>query len=106
MNEQSENYMKVIADVAKKKREHDDTCVYRGRATEVHFNPADMTRLGIDEDEDIFGLLAKADQKLSLGRMRIYCDIELGGSPPARAVGTSTFTGQRTKTPANAPVVI
>lgn len=76
------------------RRHHDETCRYGGRAVEVHLHPADATRPGLDEGEEICGLKVVHDAKLALSRMRVYCDVELDGQgePPAATEAISTIT--------------
>lgn len=95
---------KAMASIDGARRHHDQTCRYRGRAVEVHVNPDDATRLGLDDGEEICGLTVVHDGKLALGRMRVYCDVELAGqgAPPAttEAISTTTIPAREAPLPA------
>lgn len=84
----------IMEDIARRRGEHDKPggCPYGGRASEVHMNPADIERLDLDDGEDLCGLTLRSDEKVGVRRMRIYCDRELGGSPPVERASRSTST--------------
>jgi hypothetical protein len=88
----------LLRSVAAARADHDRTCRFGGRAVEVHLNPTDAERLRVEDGEDLCGLTARRDDKLGLGRLRIYCDLELDGAPPRRAIRSS-----RTPLPAHRP---
>jgi len=99
----------LLQRVALLRAEHDRTCRWQGTAVEIHFNPQDAGRLGVEDGEDLCGLRAVCDPKLAIGRTRIYCDLELGGAPPrhssARSTSTSTPLPVRSPTPVEHPLV-
>lgn len=83
----------VLANVKTARDYHNKTCRYKGVAIEVHFNPDDATRLGIEEGEDLCGLKAVHDHKVSPSRLRVYCDAELHGQgEPISAQSRSSIT--------------
>ncbi len=98
----------LLQSVAAAKAAHDRTCRYGGRAIEVHFNPIDAERLRVEDGEDLCGLIARHDPKVDAGRLRIYCDLELGGAPPqeraSRSTSTSLPSRRSTPVPVEAPL--
>lgn len=97
---------RLLRSVASARTDHDWTCRVGGRALEVHLNPADADRLNVGEGEDVCGLAARRDAKVGLGRLRIYCDLELGGAPPEESTGRSTQTRLPARTPTPVPVEV
>jgi hypothetical protein len=88
----------LLRDVANARADHDKTCRYRGIAIEVHLNPSDADRLGVEEGEDLAGLAAVRDAKLALGRLRVYCDAELHGQgEPLRQQSAMSITTPNTE---------
>ena len=65
--------MKVVCDA---KEHHDKTCVWGGKATQVHMSFFDIDRLGWEEGDVICGLTVMGDAKVSTGMMRVTCDAE------------------------------
>jgi hypothetical protein len=94
----------LLTSVAAARANHDQTCRYGGRAIEVHLNPADAERLLVEDGEDLCGLVAKHDAKVTAGRLRIYCDLELGGAPPQERASRSTTTPLPTRRSTPVPV--
>jgi hypothetical protein len=82
----------LLRSVANARTDHDMTCRFGGRAVEVHLNPSDAERLQVEDGEDLCGLTARHDEKVGAGRLRIYCDLELGGEPPVERASRSTST--------------
>jgi hypothetical protein len=62
--------------VCEAKEVHDRTCVWGGKATEVHLSFFDIDRLGWEEGDVICGLVVVGDKKVPTGRMRVTCDAE------------------------------
>jgi hypothetical protein len=62
--------------VCEAKEVHDRTCVWGGKATEVHLSFFDIERLGWEEGDIICGLTLVGDSKMATGRMRVTCDAE------------------------------
>lgn len=95
------NVAKAMQSIDHARRDHDQTCRYGGAAIEVHMNPSDAERLGFDDGEDVCGLKLVHDPKLGVGRIRVYCDVELGGQgePQAVADAVSTTTIPRRAVP-------
>lgn len=95
---------KAMHSIQGARQHHDTTCRYGGRAVEVHLNPDDAARLGLDDGEELCGLRIVNDAKLALGRMRVYCDVELDGQgePAAatRAISTTTIPAREAPLPA------
>jgi hypothetical protein len=89
----------LLQSVAAAKADHDRTCRWGGVALEVHFNPADAERLQVEDGENLCGLTARLDAKVGLGRLRIYCDLELGGAPPKATSARSTTTPLPARSP-------
>jgi hypothetical protein len=96
----------LLRSVAAARADHDRTCQFGGRALEVHLNPSDAVRLEVDDGEDLCGLRAVYDAKVAAGRLRIYCDLELGGAPPEESTGRSTQTPLPARTPMPVPVEV
>lgn len=89
----------LLKSVAAAREDHDRTCRYGGRAVEVHLNPADADRLSVEDGENLCGLTARHDAKVAAGRLRIYCDLELGGAPPVESSARSTSTPLPARSP-------
>jgi hypothetical protein len=62
--------------VCKAKEVHDKTCVWGGKATEVHLAYFDIERMGWEEGDIICGLVVVGDQTVATGMMRVTCDAE------------------------------
>ena len=65
--------------VCKAKEVHDRTCVWGGKATEVHLAYFDIERMGWDEGDVICGLVVVGDSQVATGMMRVTCDAEPDG---------------------------
>ena len=65
--------------VCNAKEQHDKTCPWGGKGTEVHMNWFDIDRIGWDEGDVICGLIVVGDEKVATGMMRVSCDAEPGG---------------------------
>jgi hypothetical protein len=65
--------------VCKAKEQHDKTCPWGGKGTEVHLNWFDIDRMGWEEGDVICGLVVVGDEKVPTGRMRVTCDAEGDG---------------------------
>ena len=65
--------------VCKAKEVHDKTCVWGGKATEVHLAYFDIERMGWEEGDTIAGLVLQADQRIGTGTFQLVCD---GSEPP------------------------
>jgi hypothetical protein len=92
----------LLRDVAGARKHHDKTCPYRGTAIEVHLNPADADRLGVEEGEDLAGLTAVRDAKQSPSLLRVYCDAELHG----QGEPISTQSAMSLTTPNTEPIKV
>ena len=68
--------MKVVCQA---KEVHDKTCVWGGRATEVHLAFFDIERMGWEEGDVICGLVVVGDETVATGMMRVNCDEEGDG---------------------------
>jgi hypothetical protein len=55
---------------------HDRTCVWGGKATEVHLAFFDIERMGWEEGDLICGLIVVGDSTVATGMMRVTCDAE------------------------------
>jgi hypothetical protein len=55
---------------------HDRTCVWGGKATEVHLAFFDIERMGWEEGDLICGLVVVGDSTVATGMMRVTCDAE------------------------------
>ncbi len=62
--------------VCKAKEVHDRTCVWGGKATEVHLAFFDIERIGWEEGDVICGLVVVGDSSVATGMMRVTCDAE------------------------------
>jgi hypothetical protein len=62
--------------VCKAKEVHDRTCVWGGKATEVHLAYFDIERIGWEEGDVICGLVVVGDATVATGMMRVTCDAE------------------------------
>jgi uncharacterized protein YprB with RNaseH-like and TPR domain len=62
--------------VCKAKEVHDRTCVWGGKATEVHLAFFDIERIGWEEGDVICGLVVVGDATVATGMMRVTCDAE------------------------------
>jgi hypothetical protein len=62
--------------VCKAKEVHDRTCVWGGKATEVHLAFFDIERIGWEEGDVICGLVVVGDGTVATGMMRVTCDAE------------------------------
>jgi hypothetical protein len=62
--------------VCKAKEVHDKTCVWGGKATEVHLAYFDIERMGWEEGDIICGLVVVGDKTVATGMMRVTCDAE------------------------------
>jgi len=62
--------------VCQAKEVHDRTCVWGGKANEVHLAYFDVERLGWEEGDLICGLVVVGDSAVPTGRMRVTCDAE------------------------------
>lgn len=71
--EASGKNMKVVCDA---REHHDKTCVWGGKATQVHMAFFDIDRLGWEEGDVICGLVLTADSNVQTGRLRVSCDAE------------------------------
>jgi hypothetical protein len=96
----------LLRSVATARAGHDRNCRFGGRAAEVHLNPSAAARLAVEDGEDLCGLKAVHDTKVAAGRLRIYCDLELGGAPPEVSTGRSTQTPLPARTPTPVPVEV
>jgi hypothetical protein len=65
--------------VCKAKEVHDRTCVWGGKATEVHLAYFDIERMGWEEGDVICGLVVVGDSQVATGMMRVTCDAEPDG---------------------------
>ena len=65
--------MKVVCQA---REVHDRTCVWGGKATEVHLAFFDIERMGWEEGDVICGLTVMGDAKVATGMMRVTCDAE------------------------------
>ena len=65
--------MKVVCEA---KEVHDRTCVWGGKATEVHLAFFDIERIGWEEGDVICGLVVVGDATVATGMMRVTCDAE------------------------------
>ena len=65
--------MKVVCQA---KEVHDRTCVWGGKATEVHLAFFDIERMGWEEGDVICGLTVMGDERVATGMMRVTCDAE------------------------------
>ena len=65
--------------VCKAKEQHDKTCPWGGKGTEVHLNWFDIDRMGWEEGDVICGLVVIGDSQVPTGRMRVTCDAEGDG---------------------------
>ena len=65
--------MKVVCEA---REIHDRTCVWGGKATEVHLAFFDIERMGWEEGDVICGLTVMGDEKVATGMMRVTCDAE------------------------------
>ena len=65
--------------VCKAKEQHDSTCPWGGKGTEVHLNWFDIERMGWDEGDVICGLVVVGDERVATGMMRVTCDAEPDG---------------------------
>src|SRR3954454_11667016 len=68
--------MKVVCQA---KDVHDRTCVWGGKATEVHLAYFDIERIGWEEGDLICGLIVVGDSAVATGMMRVTCDAEPDG---------------------------
>jgi hypothetical protein len=55
---------------------HDRTCVWGGKANEVHLAFFDIERMGWEEGDLICGLVVVGDSSVATGMMRVTCDAE------------------------------
>jgi hypothetical protein len=62
--------------VCKAKEVHNRTCVWGGKATEVHLAFFDIERIGWEEGDVICGLVVVGDSTVATGMMRVTCDAE------------------------------
>lgn len=65
--------------VCKAKEVHDRTCVWGGKANEVHLAFFDIERMGWEEGDVICGLVVVGDSQVATGMMRVTCDAEPDG---------------------------
>jgi hypothetical protein len=65
--------MKVVCQA---KEVHDRTCVWGGKATEVHLAFFDIERMGWEEGDVICGLVVVGDATVATGMLRVTCDAE------------------------------
>ena len=65
--------MKVVCQA---KDVHDRTCVWGGKATEVHLAYLDIERMGWEEGDVICGLVVVGDSTVATGMLRVTCDAE------------------------------
>src|SRR3954467_1226291 len=63
--------MKVVCQA---REVHDKTCVWGGKATEVHLAFFDIERMGWEEGDLICGLVLAGDATVSTGTLRVTCD--------------------------------
>ena len=62
--------------VCQAKEVHDKTCVWGGKANEVHLAFFDIERMGWEEGDVICGLVVVGDSTVATGMMRVTCDAE------------------------------
>jgi hypothetical protein len=62
--------------VCQAKEVHDRTCVWGGKANEVHLAFFDIERMGWEEGDLICGLVVVGDSTVATGMMRVTCDAE------------------------------
>jgi hypothetical protein len=62
--------------VCQAKEVHDRTCVWGGKANEVHLAYFDIERMGWEEGDLICGLIVVGDSTVATGMMRVTCDAE------------------------------
>jgi hypothetical protein len=65
--------------VCQAKEVHDKTCVWGGKANEVHLAFFDIERMGWEEGDLICGLVVVGDSTVATGMMRVTCDAEPDG---------------------------
>ena len=65
--------------VCQAKEVHDKTCVWGGKANEVHLAFFDIERMGWEEGDLICGLIVVGDSTVATGMMRVTCDAEPDG---------------------------
>jgi hypothetical protein len=65
--------------VCQAKEVHDKTCVWGGKANEVHLAFFDIERMGWEEGDVICGLVVVGDSTVATGMMRVTCDAEPDG---------------------------
>src|SRR3954462_13676695 len=65
--------MKVVCQA---REVHDKTCVWGGKATEVHLGFFDIERMGWEEGDLICGLVVVGDATVATGMLRVTCDAE------------------------------
>jgi hypothetical protein len=65
--------------VCQAKEVHDETCVWGGKANEVHLAFFDIERMGWEEGDVICGLVVVGDSTVATGMMRVTCDAEPDG---------------------------